>query len=114
MTSCTTDPSNSIAVLVTHRTRPGQRDAVRAVWEAHMAPAVSANAGHLSYVYCFDDDDPDVISAFQVYRDPHAARDFQRTSTYKAYETAVTPLLAGPPSVVQLVPIWTKAAAHAQ
>ncbi|MDZ7910643.1 MAG: antibiotic biosynthesis monooxygenase [Rhodococcus sp. (in: high G+C Gram-positive bacteria)] len=101
--------------LVTHRTQPGQRDAVRAVWEQHMAPApVAANPGHLSYAYCFDDTDPDVISAFQVYRDPQAANDFQHTSTYRAYETAVTPLLAGAPSVVRLTPAWTKVGAASQ
>lgn len=79
-----------------------------------MAPAVSANSGHLSYVYCFDDDDPDVISAFQVYRDLDAAKDFRLTPTYKAYESAVAPLLAGPPSLKQLVPMWTKGIASVE
>ena len=73
-----------------------------------MAPAVAANSGHLSYVYCFDDDDPNVISAFQVYRDAKAAADFRHTAEDEAYETEVTPLLAGAPSVVRLTPMWTK------
>lgn len=99
----------TVAVLVTHRTRAGQGDAVRAVWEQHMVPAITANPGHLAYTYCFDDTDPDVICAFQVYRDADEAAAFQRTSAYAAYEVAVAPLLTGAPSVVRLTPVWTKA-----
>lgn len=99
-----------VAVLVTHRTREGQRDAVRAIWEEHMGPAVTSNPGHLSYTYCFDDADPDVICAFQVYGDADEAANFQRTPAYAAYEEAVSPLLAGAPSVQRLTPMWTKSA----
>ncbi|HZM57887.1 MAG TPA: antibiotic biosynthesis monooxygenase [Acidimicrobiales bacterium] len=97
-----------VAILVTHRTRGGQREAVRAIWHEHMAPAVAANPGHLSYTYCLDDADPDVICAFQVYRDADAAAAFQQTPAYAAYEKAVAPLLAGSPSVQRLTPTWTK------
>lgn len=99
-----------VAVLVTHRTREGQREAVRAIWEEHMGPAVTANPGHISYTYCFDDLDPDVICAFQVYRDADEAAGFQRTPAYAAYEEEVTPLLASAPSVQRLTPMWTKPA----
>lgn len=97
-----------VAVLVTHRTREGKRDAVRAVWEEHMAPAITANAGHLSYFYCFDDRDSDTICAFQLYRNADDAAAFQQTAAYAAYEDAVAPLLAGAPSVRRLTPEWAK------
>lgn len=100
-----------VAILVTHRTREGQREAVRAVWEEHMAPAVTDNLGHLAYSYCFDHADPDVICAFQVYRDADDAAAFQHTPAYAAYENAVAPLLTGAPSVRRLTPVWTKAQA---
>lgn len=103
-----------VAVLVTHRTREGQREAVRAIWEEHMAPAVTSNPGHLSYTYCFDDADPDVICAFQVYRNTDEAVDFQRTPAYAAYEEAVAPLLTGSPSVLRLTPKWIKSADPAE
>ena len=48
-----------VAVLVVHRTRPGQRDAVRAVWERHVPSAVSDNPGHLAYHDCLDAAEPD-------------------------------------------------------
>lgn len=50
-----------LALIIRHQTLPGRRDEVRRVWEAHMAPAVTDNPGHLAYHYCFDNSDPDVI-----------------------------------------------------
>ncbi len=99
---------SAVAVLVSHRTRPGQRDAVRALWEQRMAPAVADHPGHLAYVYCLDEADPDRITAFQVYADADAAAGFLRTEAYTAYEREVAPLLVGPPEVRRLVPTWSK------
>lgn len=97
-----------LALLITHRTREGQRDAVRAVWQRHMAPAITANPGHLAYSYCLDQDDPDVIVAFQLYRDADQATAFLGTPAYAAYEQEVAPLLTGTPTVQRLTPVWTK------
>lgn len=96
------------ALLVNHRTKPGQRDAVRAVWEQHMQPAVAANPGHVAYHYCFDPADPNAIHAFQQYRSQEDATAFLQTDAYQAYEREVTPLLDGPPFVTRLTPQWTK------
>lgn len=71
---------SQVAVLVTHQTQPGRREEVRALWERHMAPAVAANTGHVAYLYCLDDNDPDVIRAFQVYADADASRAFLATT----------------------------------
>lgn len=98
----------STALLITHRTRPGQREAVRAVWERGLAPAIAANPGHEAYVYCFDPVEPDVICAFQLYRSPEAAAAFLETEAYRAYEREVEPLLLGAPEVRRLTPVWTK------
>lgn len=98
----------AVAVLVSHRTRPGARNAVRALWERRMAPAVAAHPGHLAYVYCLDETDPDRITAFQVYADAEAAAAFLRTEEYLAYEREVAPLLEGPPEVRRLTPTWSK------
>ncbi len=98
----------TFALIVKHQTRPGQRDEVRRVWEKHMAPAVSANAGHLAYFYCFDDSNPDSICAFQQYANVEASQAFLETDSYAAYLKEVGPLLAGPPQVTPLTPVWTK------
>lgn len=96
------------ALFITHHVRPGQRDAVRDVWERRMAPAISANPDHEAYFYCLDPASPDAICAFQLYRSPEAAAAFVTTAAYLAYEQEVAPLLVGPPDVKPLVPIWSK------
>jgi quinol monooxygenase YgiN len=100
-----------LALFIVHRTAAGQRDDVRAVWEEHMAPAISANAGHLAYFYTFDDADQDVIRVFQLYRDQAASEDFLKSPAYAAYLAAVEPLLSGPPEIFTTRPQWAKAAA---
>ena len=97
-----------VALLVTHRTLPGRREAVAEIWMRHMAPAVQANEDHLAYSYCLSPTDPDGLSAFQVYRSARAAEAFTATDAYAAYEREVRPLLAGSPTVVRLRPVWTK------
>jgi quinol monooxygenase YgiN len=96
------------ALFIRHRTQPGRRDQVRAVWDRHVRAAVARNPGHAAYFYCFDDGDPDAICAFQQYVDADAARAFLATEGYAAYLRDVEPLLAGPPEVTSLTPVWTK------
>ena len=97
-----------VTVVVTHKTLPNQRDAVRVLWEKHLAPAVLDNPGHLAYYYGLDSDDPDGITAFQHYRTAEDALTFLQHPSYRAYEREVAPLLAGPPKVSKLVPTWIK------
>lgn len=99
----------STAVFITHRVRPNQREAVQAVWQKHMAPAIAANPGHEAYFYCVDPADPDAICAFQQYRSPEDAIAFLETPAYRAYEAEVSALLVGPPEVRRLTPVWSKA-----
>jgi len=100
-----------VAVFIRHRTLPGKREEVRSVWEKHMAPAISANPGHVAYFYCFDTADPDAICAFQQYASADAAKAFLQTSSYRAYLAEVESLLSGLPEVASLAPVWTKAGA---
>lgn len=98
------------ALIIEHQAKPGHRDAVREAWERHMAPAIAANPGHLAYFYCFDNDDPDRIHAFQRYASVEASRAFLETDAYAAYLRQVEPLLAGAPRVIPLTPVWSKPA----
>ncbi|HEY5875604.1 MAG TPA: antibiotic biosynthesis monooxygenase [Ilumatobacteraceae bacterium] len=99
----------SVGVIIEHHVRPGSRDAVRAIWEEFLRPAITANATHEAYAYMFDLDDPDVIRAFQQYTDSEAASAFLTTPAYAAYVAAVEHLLVGPPAVIRTDIIWTKA-----
>lgn len=98
----------SFALIVKHKTQPGKREEVRKVWEKHMAPAISANPGHSAYFYCFENDDPDSICAFQQYVSAEASREFLTKDSYGAYLNDVEPLLSGPPQVTALTPMWSK------
>jgi quinol monooxygenase YgiN len=97
-----------LAVIIRHQTLPGRRDDVRKVWEAHMAPAISRNSGHLAYYYCLDNNDPDAIVAFQIYDGIESSQAFLRTDSYAAYLQEVDPLLTGPPQVTALTPVFSK------
>jgi quinol monooxygenase YgiN len=97
-----------IALFIEHRTLPGRRADVEAVWERIMAPAVRDNRGHVLYAYCADNADPDVICAFQVYGDEAAATAFLQTDAYRLYDAEVRDLLIGPPTVTRLTPRWIK------
>jgi quinol monooxygenase YgiN len=100
----------SLALIVKHKTKAGKRDEVRKVWEKHMAPAISANPGHITYFYCFDNADPDSIWAFQQYASAEASQEVLKTQSYAAYLKDVEPLLSGPPQVTALTPMWSKRA----
>ncbi len=100
----------TVALFVRHTTQPGKRSEVQAVWLKHMAPGVAANEGHLAYFYCVDTREPDVVCAFQHYASAEAARAFLLTESYRAYLSEVEPLLAGPPEVISLTPVWVKPA----
>ncbi len=78
--------------------------------EKHMAPAIASNPGHAAYFYCSDNADLDSICAFQEYSSVEASEDFSRTSSYAAYLKDVEPLLADPPQVTALTPMWSKGA----
>ena len=97
-----------IAVLIRHKTRPGKRDEVRAVWERHMRPAIDRHPGHEAYFYCFDKTDADSIIAFQQYTSSEASESFLQSEAYAAYAREVEPLLTGPPEVTPLAPVWIK------
>ncbi len=97
-----------LALIIKHKTQPGKRDEVRAAWEKYMASAISSNPGHTAYFYCFDNADPDSISAFQVYESAEASQEFLATDSYAAYLEDVEPLLAGQPQVTALTPVWVK------
>ena len=96
---------NPFALIIKHRTQPGKRDEVRKVWQRHMAPAISANPGHTAYFYCFDNNEPDSIWAFQQYESIEASQEFLQTASYALYLKEMEPLLAAPPQVTALTPM---------
>jgi quinol monooxygenase YgiN len=97
------------ALFLQHRTKPGARDTVQAIWRKHMQPAIEANDGHELYVYSFGAD-ADRICAFQIYASAEHAQAFLKSPAYNAYEAEVGDFLEGPPVVEVLTPQWIKSA----
>lgn len=44
---------SKVALFIKHRAAPGQRDAVKKVWERYMQPAIARNKAHEAYYYCY-------------------------------------------------------------
>lgn len=96
------------ALMLKHRTLPGKREVVEAIWRQYMIPIIDANADHLSYVYSFGQQE-DEIWAFQVYRSKEAASEFLANPRYLKYLDESRSLLAAPPHIEILDPRWMKA-----
>ncbi len=99
----------AVVIIVEHLALPGRRDDLADVWMRWMADAVSRNAGHVAYRYTFDEDAPDAVVAIQEYASDDDAAAFLRDPAYLAYLAESEPLLARPPVVRRLRPVWSKA-----
>ncbi len=73
-----------------------------------MPAAVDANQHHEAYVYTRVHEDPDVIMVYQQYTDSEHAAAFLHDPAYQAYLSASEHLLAAPPVVTAVTPLWTK------
>ena len=99
---------SGVSIFIRHKALSGQRDAVHAIWDKHLRPAIESNPDHTSYHYGFDQNDPDTICVFQRYVSALAASDFLKSPAYGQYLEAVTPLLSGPPDVHSVHQVWAK------
>ncbi len=98
----------SIGLFIRHRARPGQREAVRRIWEKHVRPRVESNPGHLAYFFCFDDADADTISVFQLYTSRETMTAFLTGDWYPAYLKEVSLVVAEAPQVLPAGVVWQK------
>src|SRR5262245_33958575 len=103
--------SNGTAFYVKHKALPGKRDALRAVWEKYARGYVENAGAQLAYFYCYDDNDPDTIIAFQLGTDQTVVQDFVKQPWFQAYQTETAALLAGPSEFSTVTPIWMKGVA---
>ena len=97
------------ALILRHRARRGRRDELVEMWRRHMPGAVDGNDGHEAYVLCASHADPDVLVVYQQYRDAAAAQAFLGDPSYLAYLADSRQLIAGPPEVEPVEPLWSKA-----
>ena len=96
------------ALFVKHKAKPGNRDAVRQVWEKYVKPRVEENPAHEAYYFCYDDNDQDRICVFQLFSDKDAVKTFMAGEWYPEYLGKVTDLVAEEPQIISAAAIWMK------
>lgn len=96
------------ALFVRHKSKPGQRDQVRRVWEKHVKPRAAANPDHLAYYFCFDESDADVVCVFQLYQSKEAMINFLSGDWYPVYLAEISEVVAEAPQVMPAELIWRK------
>ncbi|BCH35671.1 hypothetical protein MesoLjLc_76010 [Mesorhizobium sp. L-8-10] len=99
------------ALYIRHKAQPGKREEVRRIWEKYARAYIADADGQLAYFYGFDDNDPDVIVAYQVHDGEAGADDFTRQSWYPDYERETAALLAEPSEFRFITPQWIKGTA---
>ena len=67
-----------LALFITVRTQPGNREAMRALWAQHLRPRAEKNQAQSRYVYAFDSQDENVIRITEVYETMAAFQENQR------------------------------------
>jgi len=96
------------ALFIRHQAKPGQRDAVRRVWEKHVQPRAAANPAHEAYYFCYDSKDPDVICVFQLYSSEADKQEFLKGAWYPDYLKEVGEFVALPPQITPANLVWAK------
>jgi len=96
------------ALFIRHQAKPGKRDDVRRVWEAHVKPRAAANPAHEAYYFCYDSKDPDVICVFQLYSDATSMQSFLKGAWYDEYLREVGQHVAIPPQITPADLVWAK------
>ncbi|GAB5559795.1 MAG: hypothetical protein SynsKO_14420 [Synoicihabitans sp.] len=97
-----------VALIVRHKTKPGQRQKMQAVWERFIQPNVRSNPGHLAYYFTEVEGDPDGVLAFQIFASSAAKEAFLKGDWYPQYLDAVSEHVATPPEIISASVIWSK------
>lgn len=103
-----TAPKSDVALFLTIKTQPGQRDALVALWDEHLKTRAADNADHVRYVFALDMMDPDTVHITEVYATQAAFEANSQAPWFGAYMAQVGPLLAGEPGFAMAQPYWIK------
>lgn len=69
---------------------------------------MAANPDHEAYFFCFDEDDDDVICAFQVFSCREAIERFMAGDWYSSYLAEVRRYTQEAPDLNPASPVWSK------
>ena len=101
-----------VAMILKGKTQPGRREALRQMFEQHLAPRANANPAQEMVVWCADNTDVDAFYLFEVYSDLAAMQANAQASWFAEYLAKAGSLLDGQPEVVMATPAFTKPSAR--
>ncbi len=99
---------NGACLFIKVRSKEGQRDNLRALWEKHLKQRAAENTTQEVYFYCYDNQDQNLICMFEYYTDSEEIQHNSKTSWFQSYMQEAIPLLDGEPEVNMASPIWIK------
>ena len=100
--------SAEVALFLTIKTQPGQRDTLVALWDDHLKSRAAESADHVSYVFALDMADPDTVYITEVYTTQAAFQANTQAPWFAEYMAEAGPLLAGEPGFAMASPHWVK------
>lgn len=101
-------PKGEVALFLTIKTQPGQRNALVDLWETHLKNRAAEDANHVSYVFALDMGDPDTVHITEVYATHQAFEANSQSDWFAAYMADAGQLLAGEPVFAMANPYWLK------
>jgi len=100
--------TGEVALFLTIKTQPGERDTLVALWDAHLKDRAAENTDHVSYVFALDMADQDTVHITEVYATQAAFQANAQAPWFAAYMAEAGPLLAGEPGFAMASPHWVK------
>lgn len=100
--------TSEVALFLTIKTQPGQRDALVALWDEHLKTRVADNIDHVSYVFALDMNDTDTVRITEVYATQAAFEANSQAPWFSGYMAEAGQILAGEPDFAMASPHWVK------
>lgn len=100
--------SAEVALFLTVKTQPGQRDALVDLWDQHLKVRAEEDTVHVDYIFALDMSDPDTVHITEVYTTMAAFEANSQSPWFAAYMAEAGPLFAGEPGFAMASPYWVK------
>lgn len=97
-----------LVILISARTKPGKRDALKTLWEAHLKQRAADNPSQSSYIYAYDMHDENLIHITEVYETMQGFEANSKAEWFEAYMNEARSLLDGEPDFHMAEPKWIK------
>ena len=97
-----------VALFLTIKTQPGQRDQFVALWEKHLQSRAQENDAQVRYVMALDLADPDTVRITEVYETQAAFEANNQAPWFEDYMAEAGLLLDGQPDFHMGAVYWVK------